>query len=155
MLELLPPSGWNFVYRSSITATAQLCWACHISSEASHKQPPLLTALFEKYCFNLLIWIVASNLKTCGHSDLLLLSLLLWINIIIIIHWTLQIPGFCEGGAGSSIPGVKGHVNCDVLVGYKAVYRICFGMAMFFLLFSLLMIKVKSSRDPRAALHNG
>uniref|UniRef100_A0A669AXD7 Serine incorporator 1 n=1 Tax=Oreochromis niloticus TaxID=8128 RepID=A0A669AXD7_ORENI len=66
-----------------------------------------------------------------------------------------KIPGFCEGGMGSSIPGVEGHVNCDVLVGYKAVYRVCFGMAMFFLLFSLLMIKVKSSKDPRAALHNG
>lgn len=66
-----------------------------------------------------------------------------------------KIPGFCEGGMGSSIPGVEGHVNCDVLVGYKAVYRICFGMAMFFLFFSLLMIKVKSSQDPRAALHNG
>uniref|UniRef100_A0A669F4L6 Serine incorporator 1 n=1 Tax=Oreochromis niloticus TaxID=8128 RepID=A0A669F4L6_ORENI len=47
-------------------------------------------------------------------------------------------PGM-EGGMGSSIP----------------VYRVCFGMAMFFLLFSLLMIKVKSSKDPRAALHNG
>jgi len=60
-----------------------------------------------------------------------------------------KIPGFCEGGL------VEGHVNCDVLVGYKAVYRTCFGMSMFFLLFSLLMIKVKSSQDPRAALHNG
>ncbi|KAJ8396249.1 hypothetical protein AAFF_G00021160 [Aldrovandia affinis] len=66
-----------------------------------------------------------------------------------------KIPGFCEGGTGSSIPGVQGHVNCDVFVGYKAVYRVCFGMAMFFLLFSLLMIKVKSSKDPRAAVHNG
>uniref|UniRef100_A0A8C3AJ04 Serine incorporator 1 n=1 Tax=Cyclopterus lumpus TaxID=8103 RepID=A0A8C3AJ04_CYCLU len=63
-----------------------------------------------------------------------------------------KIPGFCEGGSGSSIPGVEGHVNCDVLVGYKAVYRVCFGMALFFLLFSLLMIKVKSSHDPRAFL---
>lgn len=66
-----------------------------------------------------------------------------------------KIPGFCEGGSGSSIPGVHGQVNCDILVGYKAVYRVCFGMAMFFLLFSLLMIKVKSSQDPRAAVHNG
>ncbi|KAJ8383369.1 hypothetical protein AAFF_G00221590 [Aldrovandia affinis] len=66
-----------------------------------------------------------------------------------------KIPGFCDGGMGTSIPGVQGHVNCDVLVGYKAVYRVCFGMAMFFLLFSLLMIKVKSSQDPRAAVHNG
>uniref|UniRef100_A0A7N5KMH3 Serine incorporator 1 n=1 Tax=Ailuropoda melanoleuca TaxID=9646 RepID=A0A7N5KMH3_AILME len=42
-----------------------------------------------------------------------------------------KIPGFCDG-----------QVNCDVLVGYKAVYRVCFGLAMFFLLFSLLMIKL-------------
>ncbi|KAG8123886.1 hypothetical protein E2320_019246 [Naja naja] len=55
-----------------------------------------------------------------------------------------KIPRFCDG-----------QVNCDVLVGYKAVYRVCFGMAMFFLLFSLLMIKVKSSSDPRATVHNG
>jgi len=60
-----------------------------------------------------------------------------------------KIPGFCEDGV------VSGKVNCDVLVGYKAVYRTCFGMSMFFLLFSLLMVKVKSSQDPRAALHNG
>ncbi|XP_030054428.1 serine incorporator 1 [Microcaecilia unicolor] len=66
-----------------------------------------------------------------------------------------KIPGFCEGGMGSSLPMVHGRVNCDVIVGYKAVYRVCFGMAMFFLLFSLLMIKVKSSQDPRAAIHNG
>ncbi|XP_062407633.1 serine incorporator 1 [Sardina pilchardus] len=66
-----------------------------------------------------------------------------------------KIPGFCDGGMGTSIPGVEGHVNCDVLVGYKAVYRVCFGMAMFFLLFSLITIKVRSSQDPRAALHNG
>ncbi|CAB1342801.1 unnamed protein product [Coregonus sp. 'balchen'] len=66
-----------------------------------------------------------------------------------------KIPGFCDGGMGTSIPGVEGHINCDVLVGYKAVYRVCFGMAMFFLLFSLLMVKVKSSQDPRASVHNG
>ncbi|XP_078398289.1 serine incorporator 1 [Cetorhinus maximus] len=66
-----------------------------------------------------------------------------------------KIPGFCDGGMETSIPGVRGQVNCDVLVGYKAVYRICFGMAMFYLLFSLLMIKVRSSQDPRAAIHNG
>ena len=58
-----------------------------------------------------------------------------------------KIPGFCENE--------KGMVPCNILVGYKAVYRLCFGLAMFYLLLSLLMIKVKSSSDPRAAIHNG
>ncbi|XP_066558795.1 serine incorporator 1 isoform X1 [Amia ocellicauda] len=66
-----------------------------------------------------------------------------------------KIPGFCEGGAGSSIPGIHGSVNCDVFVGFKAVYRICFGMSICFFVFSLLMINVKNSRDPRATIHNG
>ncbi len=91
-------------------------------------------------------WSFAFVLQGCSWSIL---------TISVLFFTSLQIPGFCEGGTGSSIPGVQGHVNCDVLVGYKAVYRVCFGMAMFFLLFSLIMVKVKSSQDPRAAVHNG
>ncbi|XP_041090021.1 serine incorporator 1-like [Polyodon spathula] len=64
-----------------------------------------------------------------------------------------KIPGFCVGG--SSIPGVSNSVNCDVIVGYKSVYRMCFAMACFFFLFSLIMIRVRSSKDPRAGLQNG
>ncbi|XP_056336083.1 serine incorporator 2 [Danio aesculapii] len=64
-----------------------------------------------------------------------------------------KIPGFCEGG--SSIPGFEGKVNCDVIVGYKSVYRMCFAMACFFFLFSIIMIRVRSSKDPRAAIQNG
>uniref|UniRef100_A0A8C9ZQQ4 Serine incorporator 1-like n=1 Tax=Sander lucioperca TaxID=283035 RepID=A0A8C9ZQQ4_SANLU len=66
-----------------------------------------------------------------------------------------RIPGFCEDGAGSSIPGLQADVNCEMFVGYKAVYRICFGMSMWFLGFAILMINIKNSRDPRAAIHNG
>uniref|UniRef100_A0A7N5JJR9 Serine incorporator 3-like n=1 Tax=Ailuropoda melanoleuca TaxID=9646 RepID=A0A7N5JJR9_AILME len=54
-----------------------------------------------------------------------------------------QIPRFCDG------------FDCDALVGYRAVYRVSFAMAVFFCLFALFMIKVKSSKDPRAAIHNG
>lgn len=64
-----------------------------------------------------------------------------------------QIPGFCVGG--TSIPGVQNKVNCDVMVGYKSVYRVCFAMACFFFLFSAIMIRVRSSKDPRAAVQNG
>ncbi|XP_066527169.1 serine incorporator 3 isoform X2 [Hoplias malabaricus] len=66
-----------------------------------------------------------------------------------------QIPGLCKGGAGSGLPGVGAGVQCELIVGYQAVYRVCFGMSVCFLAFSLLMINVKNSRDPRAAVHNG
>ncbi|XP_058963301.2 probable serine incorporator [Pocillopora verrucosa] len=45
--------------------------------------------------------------------------------------------------------------NCDVLAGYLAVYRICFGMAAFFFLFMILNIGVGSSKDCRGGLNNG
>ncbi|KAG7457814.1 hypothetical protein MATL_G00231300 [Megalops atlanticus] len=64
-----------------------------------------------------------------------------------------KIPGFCKGGA--SIWGIENKVNCDIIVGYKSVYRMCFAMACFFFLFSLIMIRVRSSKDPRAPIQNG
>lgn len=64
-----------------------------------------------------------------------------------------QIPGFCTGG--TTIPGIQNQVNCDIIVGYKSVYRMCFAMACFFFLFSLIMIRVRSSKDPRAPIQNG
>ncbi|KAL8589173.1 hypothetical protein ACOMHN_052511 [Nucella lapillus] len=44
---------------------------------------------------------------------------------------------------------------CDNVVGFLAVYRVCFAMAAFFCLMALIMIKVKSSRDPRSKFQNG
>ncbi|XP_028590898.1 serine incorporator 3 isoform X1 [Podarcis muralis] len=55
-----------------------------------------------------------------------------------------KVPGFCDKV-----------VHCEELVGYRAVYRVSFAMAVFFFLFSLIMIQVKSSKDPRASVHNG
>uniref|UniRef100_A0A8C0TR75 Serine incorporator 3 n=1 Tax=Canis lupus familiaris TaxID=9615 RepID=A0A8C0TR75_CANLF len=66
-----------------------------------------------------------------------------------------KIPGFCEGGFKINMADRKVDKDCDVLVGYKAVYRINFALAIFFFVFSLLMLKVKTSKDPRAAVHNG
>lgn len=45
--------------------------------------------------------------------------------------------------------------QCDEVVGYLAVYRVCFAMAGFFALFCLIMIKVNSSKDPRSKIQNG
>ncbi|XP_029296274.1 serine incorporator 5 [Cottoperca gobio] len=45
--------------------------------------------------------------------------------------------------------------NCKTLVGYSAVYKVCFGMACFFLFFAIFTIRVNNSRGWRAAVHNG
>lgn len=65
-----------------------------------------------------------------------------------------QIPGFCDEGLSTRITDIMDK-ECDVLVRYKAVYRISFALAVFFFAFSLLMLNVKTSKDPRAAIHNG
>eukprot|EP00066_Takifugu_rubripes_P028051 XP_011617317.1 PREDICTED: serine incorporator 3 [Takifugu rubripes] len=70
-------------------------------------------------------------------------------------HQLKRIPGFCQDGAGSSILGLQVDLNCEMFTGYKAVYRVCFAMSMWFLTFSILMINVKNNREPRAAVHNG
>ncbi|TKC42229.1 hypothetical protein EI555_013410, partial [Monodon monoceros] len=65
-----------------------------------------------------------------------------------------KLPWVCEEVAGSPVV-LQGHIDCGSLLGHRAVYRMCFAMAAFFFLFSLLMICVRSSRDPRAAIQNG
>lgn len=66
-----------------------------------------------------------------------------------------KIPGFCKGGTSIPVPGVENQVDCNVIVGYKSVYRMCFAMTCFFFLFCIIMIRVRSSKDPRAAFQNG
>ena len=40
-------------------------------------------------------------------------------------------------------------------MGYKAVYRMCLILTIFFTLMAIIMINVKSSNDPRAGIQNG
>lgn len=60
---------------------------------------------------------------------------------------------FCNN-ASSILPNSV-ILDCDKAVGYLAVYRICFILTCFFTLMALMMIGVKSSRDPRAGIQNG
>ena len=46
-------------------------------------------------------------------------------------------------------------VNCGQFIGYLAVYRICMGVASFFLVMMLMMLCVLSSKDPRSYIQNG
>ncbi|XP_053310414.1 serine incorporator 2 [Spea bombifrons] len=82
---------------------------------------------------------------------LLLGTLVACIMIIPGVEAGLQkLPWVC-----SSSTTIAGSVNCDVIVGHHAVYRMCFALAAFFFLFVILMICVRSSSDPRAAVQNG
>lgn len=45
-------------------------------------------------------------------------------------------------------------MDCEYALGYMAVYRLCFGLVCFFTLMALIMMGVKSSRDPRAHIQN-
>ncbi|XP_012998925.1 serine incorporator 5 isoform X2 [Cavia porcellus] len=51
--------------------------------------------------------------------------------------------------------GIKAGDTCEKLVGYSAVYRVCFGMACFFLVFCLLTLGINTSKGCRAHIHNG
>lgn len=59
-----------------------------------------------------------------------------------------------SAGALSTFSGGTLQADCDFALGYMAVYRLCFGLACFFALMALIMIGVKSSRDPRSSIQN-
>lgn len=60
---------------------------------------------------------------------------------------------FFSNGSGQVSNGTS--TICDEFTGYVAVYRLMFATTLFFVVFGFIMIKVKSSRDPRVQLHNG
>lgn len=89
---------------------------------------------------------------------LILTSLLSAIALIPGVRKSLaEIPALCTPFkvAGVINTNVKSGLDCDAITGFGAVYRLCFATTMFFLLFSLIMIRVLSSQDPRSKIQNG
>lgn len=70
---------------------------------------------------------------------------------------TLQnlLPGVCSNFTITGIVVQNQLINCNSIIGYFAVYRICFALCCFFTLFMIIMVFVRNSRDPRAMLQNG
>lgn len=65
------------------------------------------------------------------------------------------LPGVCTN---ISIPFIIDHnqlLDCTSIIGYFAVYRICFSLACFYFLFMIIMVYVRNSRDPRSGIQNG
>jgi len=65
------------------------------------------------------------------------------------------LPGICSNITVPVIINQNQLINCDAVIGYFAVYRLCFALACFYFLFMVIMVFVRSSRDPRAMLQNG
>lgn len=87
---------------------------------------------------------------------LLLGTMISWIMLAPGLKTTLtKIPGLCKGIGVTGVYEYSELIDCEKVVGYEAVYRVCFAMTSFFFLFALLMINVKSSADPRAKIQNG
>nr|CAD7434357.1 unnamed protein product [Timema monikensis] len=60
---------------------------------------------------------------------------------------------FCGSGGSHLTDSIT--IDCQSAVGYLAVYRMCFALSCFFFLMALIMVGVKSSRDPRGGIQNG
>ncbi|XP_013167203.1 PREDICTED: probable serine incorporator isoform X4 [Papilio xuthus] len=84
---------------------------------------------------------------------LLLMMIVACVTLAPGLHEQLKKVPFCENSTGI-VPG-NFKVDCDQAVGYLAVYRICFATCLFFVLMALIMLGVKSSKDPRAGIQNG
>jgi hypothetical protein len=64
------------------------------------------------------------------------------------------LPGICSN-ISYIIINKDQMIDCESILGYFAVYRICFALVCFYFLFMTIMIYVRSSQDPRAMIQNG
>lgn len=65
------------------------------------------------------------------------------------------LPGVCTNLTVPFVINQNQLIDCTSIIGYFAVYRICFALAAFFFALMTMMVFVRSSRDPRASIQNG
>ncbi|XP_063373577.1 probable serine incorporator isoform X3 [Cydia amplana] len=103
-----------------------------------------------------------SACPSCANSTSTRLMYTLMLLLVMVAACVTLAPGlktelqkvpFCANSTGVVPANFK--VDCNNAVGYLAVYRICFALCMFFVLMALIMIGVKSSKDPRTGIQNG
>lgn len=145
----------SFVLIIFIISACLLLWQCSMFS--------MLFCLSIMQKFNIISNNVCPHVAFGGYH--LLYYVITWIsrctkkgklNIIFQVSYLddyLQVP-FCNNGTISSISSSI-VIDCQKYVGYLSVYRICFILTLFFLLMAIMMLGVKSSRDPRAGIQNG
>lgn len=68
---------------------------------------------------------------------------------------TLKKLPFCANSTSKLSVAISTQLDCQHALGYMAVYRINFALACFFVLMAIIMIGVRTSRDPRAPIQNG
>jgi len=93
-------------------------------------------------------------------STRIMYALLLLVGVVVCC--IMLSPGLQSSMAGlpfckneNSTIDIPGQISCSAVVGYLAVYRVCFALTCFFTLMAVLMIGVKTSKDPRAGIQNG
>ncbi|CAH2237457.1 jg12790 [Pararge aegeria aegeria] len=103
-----------------------------------------------------------SACPSCANSTSTRLMYTLMLLLTMVVACVTLAPGlhdqmkkvpFCANSTALVPSNFK--VDCDQAVGYLAVYRICFATCLFFCLMALIMIGVRSSKDPRAGIQNG
>ncbi|RDD36888.1 putative serine incorporator [Trichoplax sp. H2] len=95
-----------------------------------------------------------SSCPSCKNSTSSRVMYTVVLMLCLIISCIVLAPGL--QGTLEKIPGFCSHLtDCNKLVGYLAVYRVCFAFALFYLLMCVLMINVKNSRDSRSSIQNG
>uniref|UniRef100_A0A672HW23 Serine incorporator 5 n=1 Tax=Salarias fasciatus TaxID=181472 RepID=A0A672HW23_SALFA len=79
----------------------------------------------------------------------------LLVTVICVIMMSPTVVGQMRGQFPTLCENLNAGEDCKTLVGYSAVYKVCFGMSCFFLFFAIFTIRVNTSTGCRAAIHNG